>query len=77
MKVLGPPYPYLYFQTSQYQSYPPLSDIFFEGPHDIWVFDTVITRYLRYIMTYNRCKVCQKNSAKRVICMSNTHNGTH
>ena len=44
--------------------------------HDILGFDTIITRYQRYFMTLDRCKICQKNSAKCVICMSNTHNGT-
>jgi hypothetical protein len=44
--------------------------------HDILGFDTIITRYQRYFMTLDQCKICQKNSAKCVICMSNTHNGT-
>ena len=44
--------------------------------HDIWVFDTIITRYLRYFMTHDWCKICPKKSAKCVICMSNIHNGT-
>ena len=44
--------------------------------HDILGFDTIITRYQRYFMTPDRCKICQKNSAKCVICMSDTHNGT-
>ena len=45
--------------------------------HDILRFVTIITRYWRYFMTHDRCKICPKKSAKCVICMSNTQNGTH
>ena len=57
----------------------PLSDIFFMDPHDI-------TRYFGIWYDYHTISAIfydswsvqnlSKNSAKYVICMSNTHNGT-
>ena len=60
-------------------SWPPLCDIFFlrvhTTLHDIWSFDTIFMRYLRYFITHDQCKICHENCAKCMICMSNTHTG--
>ena len=63
-----------------FRRWTPLSDIFFWDPHDITRYFAIWYDY-HTILTifYNSWSVpnLSKNSAKRVICMSNTHNGTN
>ena len=67
-----------YLQAHFLPCWSPLSDIFFWDPHDITRYFAIWYDY-HTILTifYNSWTVpnLSKNSAKRVICMSNTHNG--